>query len=390
MRARPPGVVRQARRLRAGLPRRLSWRARDAGFAAVHRLGGGRAAVFHEGTILFSHVVRDDDTRRHTHARYAWLAEAVREALRALGAAGATSAPCPASTAPGDYSLGPGPIKLGGHRPARRARAACTQGVARGAAAASACARCSSPSTRRSACGGTRPPQGDLADVVGGVTMARAWRHCAAPSTSGWRSRTRAWTRRRSRARRSSSRRTTRRRRTPAGRSPSRRRCAAPASTEASRRERACRWGSAGRCGVERPIGARRRGLAGPRPGGADLDQLALAGDRLDDLGLLLLALAAAWLGVAGHAHAAGGHRLVAATTRAADDVAVLPAEALDVEPRHVDLVGLAAHGQLRSWDSLALQTARMFLADASVLTPASAGTRPARGARARGYPQPP
>jgi octanoyl-[GcvH]:protein N-octanoyltransferase len=27
--------------------------AERAGFAAVHRVGGGRAAVFHEGTILF-------------------------------------------------------------------------------------------------------------------------------------------------------------------------------------------------------------------------------------------------------------------------------------------------------------------------------------------------
>jgi octanoyl-[GcvH]:protein N-octanoyltransferase len=102
--------------------------AERAGFAAVHRVGGGRAAVFHEGTILFSHVVRDEDPRPHTHERYAWLADAVLEALRALGVDARVGA-VPGEYCPGDYSLGAGRIKLVGIAQRIVRRAACTQGV---------------------------------------------------------------------------------------------------------------------------------------------------------------------------------------------------------------------------------------------------------------------
>src|SRR5215216_3440321 len=74
--------------------------------------------------------------------------------------------------------------------------------------------------------------------------------------------------------------------------------------------------------------------------------QLALRRDRLDGLDLLLLgAPAAVALGVAGDAHHAGGDRLVADDDEAADHVALLPADPLDVEPVHVHLGAGAAPG---------------------------------------------
>jgi octanoyl-[GcvH]:protein N-octanoyltransferase len=103
--------------------------AERAGFAAVHRVGGGRAAVFHEGTILFSHVVRDEDPRPHTHDRYRRLAAAVLEALHALGVDDARVGAVPGEYCPGDYSLGAGRIKLVGIAQRIVRRAACTQGV---------------------------------------------------------------------------------------------------------------------------------------------------------------------------------------------------------------------------------------------------------------------
>jgi lipoate-protein ligase A len=103
--------------------------AERAGFAAVHRVGGGRAAVFHEGTILFSHVVRDEDPRPHTHDRYRRLAAATLEALHALGVEDARVGAVPGEYCPGDYSLGSGRIKLVGIAQRIVRHAACTQGV---------------------------------------------------------------------------------------------------------------------------------------------------------------------------------------------------------------------------------------------------------------------
>src|SRR6266480_6980562 len=100
------------------------------------------------------------------------------------------------------------------------------------------------------------------------------------------------------------------------------------ASATSSRARSAYDWRSA------------RSGRVVLRPDG---DELAL-GDRLDDLlHLFLLAAAAVGLRIAGDAHHAGGDGLVAHHGEAADDVALLPAHALDVEPGQVHGVGLAA-----------------------------------------------
>jgi octanoyl-[GcvH]:protein N-octanoyltransferase len=139
------------------------------GFAAVHRTGGGRAAVFHEGTILFSHIVAVEDPRPGTHERYRWLAGAVLAALRALGVE-ARIGSVPGEYCPGDYSLGAGRIKLVGIAQRVVRRAACTQGVlvVRGGAQVRAVLE-----PVYAALGFDWDPTtaGDLADVLPGVTL---------------------------------------------------------------------------------------------------------------------------------------------------------------------------------------------------------------------------
>ena len=57
--------------------------ARAAGFEAVERLGGGRAAVFHEGTLHFGHAVRSGEPGLVVR-RFEEMAELVMRALRRL------------------------------------------------------------------------------------------------------------------------------------------------------------------------------------------------------------------------------------------------------------------------------------------------------------------
>jgi octanoyl-[GcvH]:protein N-octanoyltransferase len=59
--------------------------ARAAGFGSVLRLAGGRAAVFHEGTLEVAHAVPDPDPRTGIHARFEATAELVARALARLG-----------------------------------------------------------------------------------------------------------------------------------------------------------------------------------------------------------------------------------------------------------------------------------------------------------------
>ena len=84
--ARPARVVAFAKRdaLSAGYPDAVA-AARAAGFGSVLRLAGGRAAVFHEGTLELAHAVPDPDPRPGIHARFEATAELVAGALRRLG-----------------------------------------------------------------------------------------------------------------------------------------------------------------------------------------------------------------------------------------------------------------------------------------------------------------
>ena len=59
--------------------------ARAAGFAAVERLAGGRAAVFHEGTIAIARAYGDPQPPKRTYARFEEMADLIAAALRGLG-----------------------------------------------------------------------------------------------------------------------------------------------------------------------------------------------------------------------------------------------------------------------------------------------------------------
>jgi octanoyl-[GcvH]:protein N-octanoyltransferase len=59
--------------------------ARRGGFEAVERLAGGRAAVFHEGTLHFGHAVWDVDPRLRVTRRFKEAAGRVARALGQLG-----------------------------------------------------------------------------------------------------------------------------------------------------------------------------------------------------------------------------------------------------------------------------------------------------------------
>ncbi len=59
--------------------------ARERGFDATLRLAGGRAAVFHDGTMEVGHAVPDAEPRGGIHDRFARSAERLARALARLG-----------------------------------------------------------------------------------------------------------------------------------------------------------------------------------------------------------------------------------------------------------------------------------------------------------------
>jgi len=78
--------------------------ARAQGFAAVERLAGGRAAVFHPGTVAFSWAIPDPSPRERIRARFELLAGIVAEALRSLGV-DARIGEVPGEYCPGEHSV---------------------------------------------------------------------------------------------------------------------------------------------------------------------------------------------------------------------------------------------------------------------------------------------
>jgi lipoate-protein ligase A len=78
--------------------------ARDSGFEAVERLAGGRAAVFHEGTLHFGHAVRDADPRVRVTRRFEEAAALVARALGRL-AVDARVGEIPGEYCPGEHSV---------------------------------------------------------------------------------------------------------------------------------------------------------------------------------------------------------------------------------------------------------------------------------------------
>ncbi len=88
--------------------------ARSAGYDAVERLAGGRAAAYTEGTLSFSHAQREADPRRATEARFRETAELLREALAGLGV-DARIGEVAGEYCPGEYSVNArGEVKLAG------------------------------------------------------------------------------------------------------------------------------------------------------------------------------------------------------------------------------------------------------------------------------------
>ena len=88
--------------------------ARAAGFAAVERLAGGRAAVFHEGTIAIARAYSDPQPPKRTYARFEEMADLIAAALRGLGV-DARVGEVPGEYCPGAYSVNArGATKLAG------------------------------------------------------------------------------------------------------------------------------------------------------------------------------------------------------------------------------------------------------------------------------------
>lgn len=84
--ARPASVVAFAKRdaVAPGYARAVRAAERE-GFGAVVRLAGGRAAVFHEGTLEVAHAAPSDDPRAGIHERFQAEATLMRRALERLG-----------------------------------------------------------------------------------------------------------------------------------------------------------------------------------------------------------------------------------------------------------------------------------------------------------------
>ena len=78
--------------------------ARAAGFEAVLRMPGGRAAAFHEGTLVLTHAAPDPDPRPGVQERFRAMAELVAAALRDLGV-DARIGEVPGEYCPGGYSV---------------------------------------------------------------------------------------------------------------------------------------------------------------------------------------------------------------------------------------------------------------------------------------------
>jgi octanoyl-[GcvH]:protein N-octanoyltransferase len=88
--------------------------ARATGFAAVERLAGGRAAVFHSGTIAIARAYADPEPPKRTYARFEEMAELIRDTLRGIGV-DARVGEVPGEYCPGAYSVNArGAAKLAG------------------------------------------------------------------------------------------------------------------------------------------------------------------------------------------------------------------------------------------------------------------------------------
>ena len=84
--------------------------ARAAGFGAVERLAGGRAAVFHEGTISFSWVTPDPAPRLRIRERFVDISALMADAFLRVGVDSRVG------EVPGEYCPGGFSVNAGGRR----------------------------------------------------------------------------------------------------------------------------------------------------------------------------------------------------------------------------------------------------------------------------------
>jgi lipoate-protein ligase A len=88
--------------------------AREHGFEATLRLAGGRAAVFHDGTMEIGHAVPDEEPRAGIHDRFRRTADRLARALRRLGV-DARVGEVAGEYCPGRYSVNArGAVKIAG------------------------------------------------------------------------------------------------------------------------------------------------------------------------------------------------------------------------------------------------------------------------------------
>jgi octanoyl-[GcvH]:protein N-octanoyltransferase len=109
--ARPAAAVAFAKRdaLSPGYERALA-AARARGYGAILRLAGGRAAVFHEGTLELAHAVPDPDPKPGIHDRFEATATLIARALRRLGVDARVG------EVPGEYCPGRWSVNAAGER----------------------------------------------------------------------------------------------------------------------------------------------------------------------------------------------------------------------------------------------------------------------------------
>ncbi|HEY5652625.1 MAG TPA: lipoate--protein ligase family protein [Acidimicrobiia bacterium] len=84
----------------------------EHGFTPIERLAGGRAAVFHTGTLAFAWAIPENEPRAGVSDRFQLIAEILRDALASLEVP-AGIGELPGEYCPGRYSIhGGGRIKL--------------------------------------------------------------------------------------------------------------------------------------------------------------------------------------------------------------------------------------------------------------------------------------
>lgn len=83
------------------------------GFAAVERLAGGKAAVFHESTLAFSWAMSDPEPRARITERFETISSIMVEAFNSLDV-DATVGELPGEYCPGQFSIHSGGVKVMG------------------------------------------------------------------------------------------------------------------------------------------------------------------------------------------------------------------------------------------------------------------------------------